>query len=152
MIGLGDLGESPASLWLIGAVLLGIAELVVPGVFLVFLAVAAAITALLAFVLPDMPLVAQLLSFGAWSVVTVLAGRRLYSRLPVPTADALLNNRAARLTGQVVRVTQAIEDGHGRVRVGDGEWPATGPDAPAGAKMRVTGAEGGMLTVGPLKG
>lgn len=147
---LDQLTADPAGLWLIGAVLLGIAELVVPGVFLVFLAVAAAMTAALTYALPDLPVVAQLLSFGGWSVVAVLVGRRLYNRLPVPTTDPLLNDRAARMIGEVVRVTQAIEDGRGRVRIGDGEWPVHGPDAPAGARVRITGSDAGVLTVAPL--
>ncbi|MES2753640.1 MAG: NfeD family protein [Pseudomonadota bacterium] len=148
---LDELGATPAALWLIGAVLLGIAELVVPGVFLVFLAIAAAVTAALVFLLPDVPVAVQLLSFGLWSAVAVLVGRRLYSRLPVPTSDPLLNDRGARLIGQVVRVTEKIEDGRGRVRVGDGEWPASGPDAPVGAKARVEAVEGGLLKVAPLE-
>jgi membrane protein implicated in regulation of membrane protease activity len=36
------------------------------------------------------------------------------------------------------------------VRVGDGEWPARGPDAPAGACVRITGATGATLRVEPL--
>ena len=116
---------SYAGWWLLAALALGIAELLVPGVFLVFLAIAAAITgaALLAL---DLPLAAQLASFGVWSVVAVLIGRRWYTDYPVP-ADAHLNDRASRLIGQIVEVETPLLDGQGRVRVGDGSWPARGP-------------------------
>ena len=38
---------------------------------------------------------------------------------------------------------QPIERGFGRIRVGDSVWRVSGPDLPAGAKVRVVSAEGG---------
>lgn len=142
--------QHPPLLWLIAAVALGIAELLVPGVFLVFLAVAAAITGALALLLPELPVAGQLLGFALWSALAVLIGRRWYRDFPVPSADPLLNDRVARLVGEVVTVTEPISDHGGRVRVGDGEWPARGPDMPAGARVRITGATGATLRVEPL--
>lgn len=136
--------------WLGAALLLGIAELVVPGVFLVFLALAAAITGLIAFVLPGLGLVGGLLSFAIWSAVAVLIGRRWYHQYPVATSDPMLNDRAARMVGQEVRVIEAIADGRGRVRVGDGEWPATGPDTAVGARVTIAAVESGVVRVAPL--
>lgn len=136
--------------WLALAAILGIAELIAPGTFLVFLAVAAAITGVIVLLFPDMPLAVQVVGFAAWATVAVLLGRRFYRELPVESADPLLNARAARLVGETVVVTQAIEDGRGRVRVGDGEWPARGVDAAVGAKVRVTGADGASLRVEPI--
>ncbi len=136
--------------WLIAAVLLGLAELLVPGVFLVFLAFAAAVTGLFLLLFPDLAVAAQLLSFAAWSAVAVWIGRRWYRENPVDSSDPLLNQRVARLLGETVTVVQAIDGGTGRVRVGDSEWIARGPDAPAGARVRVTGADGTTLKVEPL--
>ena len=51
--------------WLAGAVLLAVAELFVPGVFLIFLAIAAAIVGALLLVLPDMSPLAQVSGFIA---------------------------------------------------------------------------------------
>lgn len=141
---------SPGLIWLVAALLLGGAELIVPGVFLVFLAFAAAVVALFLLLIPDLPLWGQFLGFSAWSVIAVLVGRRWYVDNPVATSDPLLNDRVARLLGEVVSVTQAIDGGRGRVRVGDGEWLATGPDAPAGARVRVTGVRDTALVVEPL--
>ena len=131
------------------AVLLGGAELVVPGVFLIFLAIAAGIVAAATFVLPELPLAAQLGVFGMWSVVTVLIGRRWYQDYPVETSDPLLNDRARRLIGETVVVADAIVSGRGRVRVGDGEWPAQGPDAPTGTRMRIVSVTSGIVVVEP---
>ena len=138
----------PAAWWLIAALALGLAELLVPGVFLVFVGIAAAITGAALLVL-DLPLAAQLASFGVWSVVTVLIGRRWYADYPV-AADAHLNDRTARMIGEVVRVEEAIVGGRGRVRVGDGSWPARGADAPAGEAVRITAVDGGTVVVEPV--
>jgi inner membrane protein len=140
----------PALAWLLAALLLGGAELLVPGVFLVFLAIGAAVTAAIATAVPDVPLVAQIASFGIWSAVAVAIGRRWYRDYLPDTDDALLNDRAARLIGEVVVVEVAIEHGRGRVRIGDGAWVATGADLPVGARARVVGVEGGVVVVEPL--
>lgn len=142
--------ESPAVLWLIAGVLLATAELLIPGVYLVFFALAAAITGAIALLFPELSLGGQLAGFAAWSLAVVLIGKRWYRDFPVATSDPLLNDRVARLIGETVTVVQAIEGGQGRVRVGDGEWIAQGPDQPAGARVRITGAAGSSLTVEPV--
>lgn len=136
-------------LWLIVAVVLAGAELIVPGVFLVFLGVAAGIVSAATFVLPDLPVAAQLGAFAMWSTVAVLIGRRWYVEYPVESSDPLLNDRARRLIGEMVIVADPIVSGRGRVRVGDGEWPAAGPDAPAGARMRIISVSSGIVIVEP---
>lgn len=144
-----DAVGGPAGAWLIAALLLGAAELAVPGVFLMFLAIAAAITAALALALPDLPAAAQLGSFAIWSAVAVLIGRRWYADY-APDADPMLNDRATRLVGEVVTVETALRGGRGRVVVGDATWSARGPDADAGSRLRVVKVEGGVLLVAPL--
>lgn len=139
-----------AGAWGIAALALGIAELLVPGVFLVFLALAAAVTAAAVLAMGDLPVEAQLGSFAAWSVVAVLVGRRWYRDYPVAGDGARLNDPAARLVGATVTVEQAIVAGHGRVRVGDGAWPARGPDMREGDIARVVAVEGGVLLVEAL--
>lgn len=133
--------------WLLLAVALGAAELAVPGVFLVFVAIAAAITGVLALLFPALTLPAELAVFGAWSVVTVVVGRRWYADYPVDSDDPLLNDRAARLIGERVVVVEPIVDGIGRVRVGDGEWIARGPDLTVGSRARIVGVSGSTLTI-----
>ena len=44
-------------------------------------------------------------------------------------------------------VTQAIDGGSGKVRLGDSEWLAKGADAAVGARLRVTGHDGTVLLV-----
>lgn len=136
-------------LWLIAALALGIAELLVPGVFLIWLAAAAALTAVAALIF-GLPLAFQFAVFALFAIGSVYVGRRWYANNPVETSDPLLNDRAARLIGETVLVVGAIENGQGRVRVGDGVWRARGPDAEIGQWVRVTAAEGTCLRIEPL--
>ena len=134
--------------WLTAAIVLAIAELVVPGAFLIWLATAAALTGVAALLI-GVPLAGQFVLFALLSVASVYLGRRIYGEA-VPSGDPMLNDRAARLIGETLVVVEAIEDGRGRVRVGDGAWPARGPDAAAGTRVRVTGADGACLHVEPV--
>jgi hypothetical protein len=135
--------------WLIVALALAVAEILVPGVFLIWLAAAAALTGLAALIF-GIPLAFQFAVFALSAIAAVYAGRRWYANNPVESSDPLLNDRGARLIGENVVVVGAIENGQGRVRVGDGVWPARGPDAEAGSWVRVTGAEGTCLRVEPI--
>ena len=132
--------------WLALGVLLAAAEIVAPGFFLVWLGAAAIVTGLLAWVLPiGIPL--QLVIFAVLSFVALYTTRRWLKANPITTTDPHLNQRASRLIGDVLTVTKAIEDGRGRAKVGDGEWPVRGPDAAEGTKVRVVSADGGVLVV-----
>jgi membrane protein implicated in regulation of membrane protease activity len=141
-------GLGPHWLWLLAAVLLGIAELLVPGVFLIWIAAAAAGTGLLT-LLFGVGIAFQFLLFALLSIASVYAGRRWYAANPVATSDPLLNNRAARLIGRTVAVTTPIERGEGRVKVGDSVWNCRGPDCDAGTSVRIIGAQGTCLLVEP---
>lgn len=134
--------------WLIVAAALGILEIFVPGIFLVWMAIAAAITGLVTAFVP-IALPYQLGLFAVLAFIAVFAGRRYYERNPVESADPNLNERAARLIGRAVTVETAIQNGQGRVKVGDTLWLARGADAPAGAQVVVTGADGSCLNVEP---
>jgi membrane protein implicated in regulation of membrane protease activity len=133
--------------WWVGAgALLGILEILLPGIFLIWIAVAAWVTAIIVALVP-MALAWQLVIFVVLAFVTVFAGRQYYARNPVTSADPNLNARAARLIGQIVTVESAIENGKGRVRVGDGVWNAKGPDLPSGSRVVIIAADGTLLTV-----
>ena len=110
---------------------------------------AAAGVGVLAFLLPvSIPL--QVGIFAIASVLAVYAGKKFLKDNPIESDDPKLNDRGARLTGEIVTVVEAIADGRGRVKVGDSVWNVHGADAPAGAKVRVTGAEGAILKVEPV--
>lgn len=132
--------------WLLAAAILGILEVFIPGVFLVWMAAAAAVTGIVV-ATTGIALPFQLAVFALLAIAAVYGGRKHYDRNPVDSDDPKLNDRTARLIGQTVEVVAAIEHGQGRVRVGDSVWPARGPDAPEGSRVRVTGAQGNCLSV-----
>jgi membrane protein implicated in regulation of membrane protease activity len=132
--------------WLSLGLLLGVAEMVAPGFFLMWLGLAALIVGGLDYFLP-ITVAYQVAMFATLSVLTVFAGKKFLQENPIETEDAKLNDRGARLTGEIVTVVEAITNGHGRVKVGDSVWSARGVDAAIGSRVRVTGADGAVLLV-----
>ena len=134
-----DLG--PAWAWILAGLALAGLELVAPGIFLIWLGLAGLATGLVAALVP-LPWQAQLLLFSGLAVAAVLIARRL-GRDHVPTL-----NRADRgLVGREGLLAEPIQDGAGRIRFDDTLWRVTGPDLPAGARVRVTGIDGTVLVV-----
>ena len=139
----------PEWLWLIGGVLLLIAELIAPGFFLVFIGGAAIATGVAAMLLPlGLPL--QLALFAALAYLSArIGGRRAYAMKFDYSSDPFLNDRVKRLLGRVVVATQPIDSNGGRVRVGDSEWSARGGPAQPGERVRIVDIEGNCLKVEP---
>jgi inner membrane protein len=140
-------GIEPHWLWLGFGLLLAIGEMTIPGVFLIWMAGAALITGLVSWIFPGIGMPGLVLLFAMLSMASVFAGRRWLRSNPVESADPMMNHRGARSVGEVVTVSQVIADGQGRVKMGDSEWLAKGPDAEPGTKMRVTGSDGSVLLV-----
>src|SRR5213075_2999576 len=94
-------GIDPGWLWLIGGVLLLIAEVIAPGFFLIFIGGAALATGLFT-LLFGLGVVPQLALFALYALVAVMLGRRFYANRHSDSSDPLLNDRAGRLVGKVV--------------------------------------------------
>lgn len=139
---------APWHWWVLGATLL-ILEVFAPGIFFVWLGLAALVMGVLLLALP-LPVAVQLLLFAALSVVSIFLGRRLLARLPHSAEADSINQGASRLIGRQVVLTDPIVNGQGRARIGDGVWVVRGPDAPAGSTVRIVGTEGTTLSVAPL--
>lgn len=135
--------------WFVLGLALAALEMLVPGVYLIWLAVAALITGLIAFV-ADPPLALQVVSFVSLSLIAAYSAKRFLRDRPIISADPTLNKPGGRLVGETAMVTQALEGGSGRIRVGDSEWIARGPDTRKGMRVRITGCLGTALTVEPL--
>jgi membrane protein implicated in regulation of membrane protease activity len=140
----------PGWLWLaVGAALFTL-DVLAPGFFMLWFALAAAAVGVLLFAVPlDVPW--QILAFCLASVISLLMARRLWGTGVAPdvTDKPLLNQRAQQLIGRTFRLATAIEGGQGRITAGDGLWLVRGPDLPEGATVRVLGAEGTVLIVEP---
>ncbi|MCE4223238.1 NfeD family protein [Methylobacterium sp. C25] len=131
----------PAWGWILAGLLLMGGELLIPGIFLVWLGLAAFVTGLVEAGV-DLPWQAQLPLFAVLSAITVTIATRL-NRVELP----LLNRGVQGLVGREVVLEAPIVAGRGGVRLDDTLWRVSGPDLPAGTRVRVTGAEGTVLTV-----
>jgi membrane protein implicated in regulation of membrane protease activity len=135
--------------WLtLGLVLAGL-EMLVPGVYLIWLALAAIITGVLTGLF-DLSLPMQVIDFVFLALILAFSAKRFLRDKPIESADPLMNRRGARMVGQTALVVQAIEHGSGRVHFGDGDWIARGPDVAAGERVRIIGSDGASLLVEPL--
>jgi membrane protein implicated in regulation of membrane protease activity len=136
-------------LWLIGGVLLLIAELIAPGFFLVFIGGAAIATGLVS-MLVGIPIAAQLAIFSILAFLSArVGGRYAYSYRYDYSSDPLLNDRVRRMLGKVVVVVEPVDANGGRVRVGDSVWSARGGPAAVGDRVRIVDVEGNCLKVEP---
>jgi len=139
-------GIDPAWFWLIGGVVLLIAEVIAPGFFLIFIGAAAIATGLFALLL-SLGTVPQLALFALYALLAVMIGKRFYANRHSPGTDPLLNDPARRLIGKVVTVVDPVDEHAGRVRLGDSEWSARGGPAAVGERVRITGVDGNCLKV-----
>jgi membrane protein implicated in regulation of membrane protease activity len=130
-------------IWLVlGLVLIGL-ETVVPGIFLLWLGIAALLTGLLDYGL-DLSWQAAAVAFALLSLASVLIGRVLTRRLSAEGSDTL-NRRGEALVGRRFTLDRPIVSGEGRIRVDDTVWRVVGPDLPAGAVVRIARIDGATL-------
>ena len=136
--------------WLLALVLIA-AEMLMPGYFLLWIGIAAGAMGLVTLVLPGMSGIAQAVLFGVLAVAACL----IYWKFIRPVAEhrddqPLLNRRGAQLVGRRFVLAEAIVNGRGKVKVGDSEWLAEGPDLPVGSEVEVIEVAGSILTVGKV--
>jgi len=133
--------------WFILAAALAIGEIAIaPGIFLIFIAGAAACVGIITAVV-TISLATQLILFGILAVASVYIGRRWFQKSGVDNEDPLLNDRSARMIGETVTVIEPLTAAEGRVRHGGSEWPARGDGLAAGSVGRITSVEAGILFV-----
>ncbi|NJL07169.1 MAG: NfeD family protein [Methylacidiphilales bacterium] len=139
------------SWFILGLVLLGV-EVMMPGFFMLWLGAAAIATGLITLVF-GLAWQAEFIVFAVLAVVALVVWLRLAKRsTEAPADNPFLNRRAASYVGREFVLEEAIVRGAGRVRIDDSIWRLSGPDLPAGAKVRITRADGGLLHVEAIGG
>lgn len=142
----------PWNWWILGFVLLA-AELAAPGVFLIWIGLAALVMGTASLFLWEQTLWSwqiQLLLFAGLSVIITLIGRRFYGSDDAKTDQPLLNRRGESLVGRTATLAEPIREGRGRIRLDDTWWPVSGPDLPAGMRVRVAHWSGSEPIVEPV--
>ncbi len=138
----------PALIWILAGLLLLGAEVLLPGVFLLWIGLAAVGTGLMLLVLtpPFWVTVTVFIVLLAGCITLALRLRRAeHPRPRVNTPDA-------GLVGRFGILTEGSLAGP-RVRIGDSDWAARLPrdvaESPAGTRVRVEGVDGTTLIVRP---
>ncbi|CUX59347.1 conserved hypothetical protein [Agrobacterium genomosp. 5 str. CFBP 6626] len=142
----------PWSWWIVGFILLA-AELVAPGVFLIWIGLAALVIGAVSLFLWDAAFWAwqlQFVLFAALSIIFALLGRRYFGRNRETSDEPFLNQREASLVGRTATLQEPIVEGRGRIRLDDTWWSVNGEDMPAGTRVRIAAARGRTLTIEPL--
>ncbi len=135
--------------WLIAAAVLVLLEVFSPGIFFLWMGIAAALVGGLLWLWPEMSWQLQLLLFGLLSIASVVSARVILARRPIETDEPTLNRRGEQYVGRVLVLDRAIENGVGRVRVDDTQWRVQGEDCAADTRVRVIGVDGTVLLVEP---
>ncbi len=139
------------SWWILAAILIGI-EVLAPGAFFLWFGLAAIVVGAITMIFGMESAIwvwqLQLIAFVIFALIFAMLGRSVMQKRGWDDSDQPdLNDRGAQLIGRHAILTQAISQGMGRAKIGDGTWRVTGPDLPEGSKIVVVSAKAGTLTV-----
>ena len=139
--------------WVLALVLLGL-EIIAPGTFFLWFGISAFVIGTISLAVgPESTFwvwQTQMIAFVVLSLVAALAGRRFLNQYgAVDIDDPLLNERGRQLVGRTAVLSEPILEGQGRVRIGETVWRVSGPDLPAGTRVRVVDAKSNTLLVEP---
>jgi membrane protein implicated in regulation of membrane protease activity len=129
--------------WMVLGLIFLTLEILLPGVFLLWIGIAALIVGALSLVLWSAAFWTwqlQVVVFLALSLLSAYLGKRIMSSRSEQSDQPLLNRRGDQLIGRTATLTEPIRDGRGRVQLGDTMWRISGPDLPVGARVRVVKA------------
>ncbi|MBZ0163566.1 MAG: NfeD family protein [Notoacmeibacter sp.] len=138
--------------WIVLGFVLLAAEILAPGVFLIWIGLAALVVGIISLIIwgPGTALwtwQVQVLVFLAMSGLSVLIGKRLVGGKDGDTDLPLLNRRSEQLVGRTATLAEPIVNGYGRVRIGDTLWRVRGTDSEAGTQVRIVRVEDNELVV-----
>src|ERR1700736_5845600 len=132
--------------WFIVGGLLLILEVLAPGVFMLWLGLAALLVGAISLFV-DWSWQARFVAFAGFSVAAIPLWRRLALKVEAPTDQPFLNRRAEAFVGRIFTLEKPIVDGTGTMGNDDTGWRITGPDIPAGTRVKVTRVDGTALHV-----
>jgi inner membrane protein len=142
-------GLSVPVLWGVAGLVLLAGELVLPGVFLMWVGLAAlGVAAVTSFVEPSLQL--QILVFAALATVLSVVGWRFY-RFQRQRPAVGINETLTQMIGRTGVIAEPIVGGQGRARIGDSLWLVEGADLPLGTTVRVVAQDGVLLKVEPVQ-
>jgi membrane protein implicated in regulation of membrane protease activity len=129
--------------WMVLGFALLTLEILTPGVFMLWIGLAALIVGALSLMFWNAGFwiwEVQVVVFLALALISAFTGKKIMGGRKDDSDQPLLNRRGDQLIGRTATLTEPIADGRGRVKIGDTMWRVSGPDLPAGTKVRVKAA------------
>jgi membrane protein implicated in regulation of membrane protease activity len=129
--------------WMVLGLVLLILEIMAPGVFLLWIGIAALVVGAITLALWSSTFwvwQAQVVLFLVLSLVAAYYGKKIMDGRNEVSDLPLLNQRGAQMIGRTATLSEPIREGRGRIQLGDTLWRVSGPDLPAGARVRVVKA------------
>lgn len=138
--------------WVALGLVLLLLEIVLPSSFLLWPGIAAVVVGVITVFHgldnPIWPWQAQVIVFLALSLISAYVGRRIMKNQNLDEdGHSVLNQRGKQLVGTIAALDTAIQNGSGRIRIGDTTWKVSGPDLASGHQVRVIDADGSTLKV-----
>ena len=128
--------------WFLIALFLALVELILPTTFFIWLALAAVLVGTTDLIF-DLSLKAELIMFVVSMPPSLYLG--FYLNKTKPDEDVILHQRTLSLVGRNATVQQAVDNGRGKLKVGDTTWLAEGEDCEEGTEVKIVGSEGSVL-------
>lgn len=133
--------------WLaLGLALIAVEVLLLPGGFPLWIGIAALVMAGVTLV-TSLNWQVELVVFGALAVVASIVAWKVHYRASRSDAADGFHDRVEQLIGREFDLDEAIDNGFGRVRIDDTFWRVSGPELPAGTRVKVVGVDGATLRV-----
>ena len=136
--------------WALAGLFLMAAEIILPGIYLMFVGGSALVIAVLFWLVPGFPIWLAAVVFVTLVVAGILWGRHLSRTQDGEQAQAL-NDRGSLLVGRSAILVSVTTPGQGTVKVGDTTWRAkwSGDDPNPGDVMTIEGVDSTTLKVLP---
>ena len=132
--------------WFIAGAVLFLLEVIAPGSFMMWLGIAAILVGGISLAV-EWSWQAQVISFAVLSIAAIPAWRHFARKVEGPADRPFLNRRAEGYVGRVFTLERPIVDGIGTIRIDDTVWRVSGPDCPAGSRVKIARADGANLQV-----
>lgn len=121
-------------------------ELMFPGIFMLWFGISGLVTAALVYIFGFSGALAIALFLGIGIAISFYSYK--YQK---KQAKFLVNNVKNMMIGKILTLQDPLKNGHGRAKIGDSHWTLTGPDLPAGSKVKVVEVSGNSLVIEELK-
>ena len=135
--------------WFVVAVVFLVLEVMMPGVFMLWLGLAAILVGIISLA-TVLSWQIQLIVFAVLAIACIPAWRYFARKVEGPAEQPFLNRRSEGYVGREFTLEKPIVGGVGTIRIDDTLWRVSGPDLPAGSRVKVANADGALLAVEPV--